>query len=146
MEKGVLPMKGLFIHNMDDEREKADNTGGVYRKSLLYLVSRSLEDLHKMPILGMDAAWHDCNCEDKESGGFHSAQESEIAKWEQFIKDGNKPILYNRTKKRVKTNLKPDFIDLGHGSFDNDIDVVEHTLKKIKGGKLRVPIMNLHGY
>jgi len=146
IEKGTLKKKNLFIHNMDDEREKSDNTGKLYRKSLLYLVSRALEDLHKMPLLGMAAAWDPKNCEDKMSGGFHHTQKGQIEKWSKFIKDGNKAILYGRNKSQVKINLKPDFIDLSHGSFDNDIDIVEFTLKKIKGSPLKTKVVNLCGY
>lgn len=146
IEKGVLDKKKLFIHNMDDEREKADNTGKFYRKSLLYLVSRALEDIHKMPILGMAAAWNSKNCEEKMSGGFHITQKNQIEKWCAFIKSGNKPILYGREKKQVKINVKPDFIDLSHGSFDNDIEVIEFTLKKIKGSTLKTKVVNLCGY
>jgi len=147
INKGVFKKKALYIHNMDDEREKADNTGKVYRKSLLYLVSRALEDVHKMPLLGLDAAWDICNCKDKESGGFHESQKSEVKAWGQFMQDGNAPILYDRKKSRVQINLNPDYIDLSHGSFDNDIDVVEYTIKKIRGdNKLDVKVVNLCGY
>ncbi|MFT6387211.1 MAG: hypothetical protein ACJAUP_000582 [Cellvibrionaceae bacterium] len=146
IEKGTFKKKSLFIHSMDDEREKSDNTGKLYRKSLLYLVSRALEDLHKMPLLGMAAAWDPNNCEDKMSGGFHHMQRGQVEKWCAFIEDANKPILYGRDKSQVKINLKPDYIDLSHGSFDNDIDVVEFTLKKIKGSSLKTKVVNLCGY
>jgi len=146
VEKGTLNKKNLFIHNMDDEREAADNTGKLYRKSLLYLVSRALEDLHKMPLLGMAAAWNSKNCEEKKTGGFHYTQKSQIETWCDFIKEGNKPILYGRNKSQVKINLKPDYIDLSHGSFDNDISVIEFTLKKIKGSALKTKVINLCGY
>jgi hypothetical protein len=147
VNNGVFKKRDLYIHNMDDEREQADNTGKVYQKSLLYLVSRALEDVHKMPLLGLQAAWDCNNCEEKKSGGFHISQKSEIKKWENFIKDGNEPKLYDKRKSQVKINTKPDFIDLSHGSFDNSIEVIEFTLKKILArDKLKVRVKNLCGY
>ncbi len=145
-KKGILNTKQLFIHNMDDEREKADNTATLYRKSLLYLVSRALEDIHKMPLLGMDAAWNPSNCQEKTTGGFHFSQKQQIEKWAEFIKTGNKPLIYKRDKCQVKVNIKPDYINLSHGSFDNDIDVIEFTIKKIRGSELKTKVLNLHGY
>ena len=145
IEKKVLDKKNLYIHNLDEEREQADNVV-IYRKSLLYLVSRSLESLHKMPLLGLDAAWDPEKVEEKKSGGFHASQKKEIETWAKFIDDGNNPKLYTRRQSRVKVSLKPDYIKLSHGSFDNDIAVIESTIRKIKGGSLKVKIHNLAGY
>jgi len=99
-----------------------------------------------MPLLGLDAAWDPEKVEEKKSGGFHASQKKEIETWAKFIADGNKPKLYTRKKSRVKTNLKPDYIKLSHGSFDNDIEVIESTIRKIKGSSLKVKIHNLGGY
>lgn len=57
IDKGVLAKDRLFFDILSDEREQAD-TVGPYGKSLLYLVCRALEDVHKMPILGMESAWN----------------------------------------------------------------------------------------
>lgn len=46
-------IRKLHIYNLDDDAEKDDNTGQVYRKSLLYLVSNAFEEEHKAPLLGM---------------------------------------------------------------------------------------------
>lgn len=48
----IIPQLHLFLLSDDDERD--DNVGGIYRKSLLYLVSRAYESRReKVPILGM---------------------------------------------------------------------------------------------
>jgi Papain family cysteine protease len=49
---GKLDHRKLRIHVLSDELEQADSVG-PYKKSLLYLVSRALEPLHKTPILGL---------------------------------------------------------------------------------------------
>lgn len=50
--------KGIVQHlhhfQLDDDREKADNVATIYRKSMLYLISRSFQEKRKIvPIAGM---------------------------------------------------------------------------------------------
>ena len=56
IEQGILARDRLHIDNLSDARELDDNVG-PYGKSLLYLVSRALEIVHKKPLLGMQVAW-----------------------------------------------------------------------------------------
>ena len=146
--KGVLNKKDLIIHMMDDEREKAD-TVGPYGKSLLYLVSRALEGIHKMPLLGMAAAWNPANAT-QEDGKFNTSQLLQIKKWYTFAKKGTgkvKCFTYNKSQSEVLVSLKGDTIDLAHGSFDNDIKIIEKTIRQIKGNKpLKFPVENLGGF
>lgn len=150
-DKGVLDKKKLFISLMDDECELDDNVGGIYKKSLLYLVSRALEDVHKMPLLGMEAAWDRENA-DQEDGVFNSVQRREIEKWVDFAKDDQDQLIINcdtHSKKNavVKTSLNGDYVELAHGSFDNDIKVIEETIKRIAGiDQLSFPVENLSGF
>jgi hypothetical protein len=44
----------LTEYTMQKDFELADNVGRIYRKSLLYLVSKSFEDTPDMPILGLE--------------------------------------------------------------------------------------------
>jgi len=44
----------LDLYNLNDELEKDDNVAWVYRKSLLYLVSRAFERTGKKSLLGME--------------------------------------------------------------------------------------------
>ena len=44
----------LDLYNLNDELELDDNVAWVYRKSLLYLVSRAFERTGKKPLLGME--------------------------------------------------------------------------------------------
>lgn len=146
IEKGVLEISELHIHNMEDASERADNTGKLYRKSLLYLVSRALEDAHKMPLLGLQAAWDPDNYHNVKTGGFNSSEKAEATRWSDFMKEGNAPKLYGATEKRVSTNKQGGSIDLSHGSFDNSIKVLEFTLKKIRRSTLKQHIENLSGF
>jgi len=142
-KKNIILKEKMFIHLMDDEREKADNVA-VYKKSLLYLVSRALESIHKTPLLGMAAAWDSTYA--KKNDIFNNAQYSEMAKWSKFAND-IKLFTYNKSKSKVKTSRKNDYTDLAHGSFDNDINVIEETIKQIKGvEKLKFRVENLNGF
>src|SRR5690606_40060886 len=55
-ERGILDPATVVLELLSDQREK-DDTVGPYGKSLLYLVSRALEEVHKMPLLGLAVAW-----------------------------------------------------------------------------------------
>jgi len=57
--KTALKINQMFIYNLFDELEKDDNVAGIYRKSLLYLVSNAFESknkkrVKKTPLLGME--------------------------------------------------------------------------------------------
>jgi len=144
-KKNVLDKRNLFIDIMDNERELADNVSKIYQKSLLYLVSRALEDIHKMPLLGMAEAW---NPEQKDV--FNRVQNREIQKWLDFASNGESKVSckeYSKNDAIVQTSQQGDHIDLAHGSFDNDIQVIEQVLKRISGlKKLPFPVENLSGF
>jgi len=148
--KNIIAKEKMFIHMMDNEREKADSVT-VYKKSLLYLVSRALESIHKTPLLGMDAAWWDnMDAKEKEKEKkkdiFNHAQYSEMDKWAKFAKD-IKRFTYGKSDSKVQTSLKDDYTDLAHGSFDNNIHIIEQTIRQIKGvKKLRYKVENLNGF
>jgi len=142
-EKKTISKNKTFIHMMDDERERADDVA-IYKKSLLYLVSRALENIHKTPLLGMAASW-DINYS-KEKDIYNTAQYAEMKRWINYAK-GMQCFFYDKSKSKVKTSRKNDYTDLAHGSFDNDINVIEETIKQIKGvDKLKFKVENLNGF
>ena len=49
-----LSIAALDLYNLNNEKEQDDNVAWVYRKSLLYLVSRAFERTGKKPLLGME--------------------------------------------------------------------------------------------
>jgi len=142
-DDSILNKNKIFIHNMDVEREKADNTAGIYRKSLLYLVSRAFEGMHKMPILGLEEAWNLNKYQKGKSGGFNFAQKNKAKKWTEFFGESENHISYDREDHPIRVNKNHDVEDLSHGSFDNDINVMEFTIQKILDGELKTPVENL---
>ena len=134
--RGVLRKSDLTIEILHNETELADSVG-PYGKSLLYLVSRALEDYHKTPLLGMANAW-----DPKTNDGWHPDLQDTVTEWQKFWGRGTKPKQHSGT--HVSDGIQE--IPLTHGSFDNDVDTMTRTIKRLLGKNLKFPIENLHGY
>ena len=103
-------IKNLAIYNLTDKLEKDDNVVGVYRKSLLYLVSRAFEEEENTTILGMK-------------------------KYNHQIDVDNLPVefIYSKGGKSGRS------ISKSHGGFDNDPYTLNDMLKRILGKKPERP-------
>ncbi|MEO6277897.1 C1 family peptidase [Roseateles sp.] len=144
-EAGVLSVKALRLHVLTDANERADGLPNaerdIYGKSLLYLVSRALDDVRKQPLLGMeralmkpDPAWFD----DQWTIELDGKPNADVAAWLKLWPAGE--LLNRVTKPKVRTTKTGDQIDASHGSFDNNIDVLTGTLERIRGGALVAPM------
>ena len=134
--RGVLRKSDLRIEVLDDAVELADSVG-PYGKSLLYLVSRALEDYHKTPLWGMANAWNS-----RRNDTWHPDLEDTVKEWQKFWGRGAKPLLHSGT--HVSDGVQE--IPLAHGSFDNDVDTIARALKRILGKNLKFSIENLQGF
>jgi pimeloyl-ACP methyl ester carboxylesterase len=134
--QGILKRSDLTIELLSDKRELGDSVG-PYGKSLLYLVSRALEDYHKTPLLGMANAW--------DSGAktaWHPNLVPTVQEWQAFWGKQHLPIQHEET--HVSDGIGT--IPLAHGSFDNDVEVMTRTLERILEKSLSYRIENLKGY
>jgi len=139
-DRGTLNAADIHLDILDDVMERED-TVGPYGKSLLYLVSRALESVHKTPLLGMAMAWSPSPPEDQ----WCPESKPGLDQWRNFAQAAVAPRLYTRADSKVPTGH--GFIDLTHGSFDNDARVVESLIKRIRGdNKCPTVIENLNGY
>lgn len=133
VNNGVLKAADLHVDLMSNERELAD-TVGPYGKSLLYLVSRALESLHKMPLLGMEAAWHTVGADsDARLWNASAATQADLAQWRAFAAAGAVGLQVHKDKLVRTGTAAGQTIALAHGSFDNDIDVIGATLARVLG-------------
>jgi Papain family cysteine protease len=134
------------FHILDDERERADSVG-PYGKSLLYLVSRALEEHHKMPILGMEIAWTPpaAGVDVQQVFGNKPALVQAVARWQMDWKGPRPRPLSASTIRDVADGSHT--IAAAHGSFDNDVDVVTQTIRAIlkPTGDLE-PVTDLRGF
>jgi hypothetical protein len=139
---GLLGKSSLHIDLLTDEAETRD-TVGTYGKSLLYLVSRALEDKHKTPILGLAIA----NEEDgkgKEMELNTDLHRNAYSAWRKLT-DRFAVTIEAHGGPKVKTGPR-EIIDIAHGSFDNDLKVVNNSLKRILGCEPGVKIADLSGF
>lgn len=136
-DKGVLAKNALVFELLSDERELED-TVGPYGKSLLYLVSRALEQVHKMPLLGLAAAWR---LDGDRPDVFNRHKASDIKTWLKLW-GSTPPNLVN--DKQVSDGL--GWIKATHGSFDNNVEVVGRTLERIVGKRLEFQVESLRGF
>lgn len=146
---GTAGAKSTYVSVLDDKNEVSDPCVPVaYSKSLLYLVSRALEPDHKTPIIGMQKSW-DRNgwLADKTDDFFNSRTWSQVEKWNEVAKNvvvdqaiDIAEVPTRRTAGRVQT------IKANHGSFDNNLDVVNMAIERIIGVKPTTLVTDLRGF
>ncbi len=141
-------MDRLHIDVLSDKIEREDTVGSIYRKSLLYFVSNALEaDLHT-PILGLD------RINDEAYSGWDGSSDTgeALSVWRSAAKAARLDSRTRRIKdERIQVALdadrkQPVLHPAAHGSFDNDIDVVSRTLKRITAAELTLPVDDLRGF
>lgn len=138
---GVLPLQALRLNVLTDANERADGLPSaereLYGKSLLYLVSRALDDIRKQPLLGMeraqmqpDPAWADDQ--------WAAPPNADVAAWLKLWPGG--ALLNKVATPQVRTTKAGDRIPASHGSFDNNIELMTATLERIRGQALVSPM------
>jgi hypothetical protein len=148
LKKGARALKSsdLHLHYLSDKNEKDDFLAGIktaglhlYGKSLLYLVSRALDDVRKIPLLGferaVETAWHGGD-EKWQRDQWAPEHLSFIAQW----LAGFKGHLHRVDKPSVTVNKRGKTAQAQHGAFDNDIETVGATIERIRGAPLASPI------
>ena len=128
----MIKPQQMHLHYLTDRQEKDDDMAQLgpvtlYGKSLLYLVSRALDDVRKMPLLGMERAHDPAHFTEDQ---WARNQLASLAEWNAAHPAANRhpvPTPYIRVNKLGKTEQAT------HGSFDNNIEVIEATLQRITG-------------
>ena len=135
MTNGVLRKQDFHVELLSDARELGD-TVGPYGKSLLYLVSRALEDQHKTPILGMANAWDPSK---RSLWSNDPVIQRGLKAWQTFWGTVRSPR--EITDPQISNGVAR--IPAAHGSFDNDLAVLTRTLERIAGRPLKHPVEQL---
>lgn len=104
--KDVFGIDRMKIYNLDNQLELGDTVTPLYRKSLLYLVSNSFEDVHRERILGMQTLRNRLG---RLPGG-------PIFRFE---------ISTGSTQRNASTSATT------HGGFDNDLATMNDVLKTV---------------
>ena len=140
----VFRLNDLWLHYLSDANERADGLpdaqARLYGKSLLYLVARALDDVHRMPLLGLQKAVEPQALDPKD---WSADQLATVTLWHQQWSPGAPgpaqrgfPVV----TPDVPTTATRKTTQATHGSFDNNVDVIAQTLKRIKGRALIAPI------
>jgi hypothetical protein len=134
---GVFELSKLWLYVLSDGNEKDDGLPtsklAAYGKSLLYLVSRALDDVRKMPLLGMERALLSKYARDSDQ--WDEDQLLEVRRWQAVWPAGN-PLLVTIDTPQVINTREKDHIQATHGSFDNNIAVLTETIARIRGTPL----------
>jgi hypothetical protein len=127
---GTLDPRHWHIHTLSHRNEQADNVG-PYGKSLLVLASRSLEDSHKMPLLGFDQAFDADSAAAAASGDLwspdHIADLREwIGFWHGLGHDATNRAAHVLSKPNIATGARS--VRASHGCFDLAVDIMGDAL------------------
>lgn len=116
-EATLLPLaetgkiKDLAIFTMDETHEKRDNTAGVYRKSLLYLVSRAFEAERDARILGLEEHL-------RRSGRTMG-----------YLGDDSARLVLGPATHGSRSSTQAT----SHGDFDNDVETMMSLARRVLG-------------
>lgn len=140
VDGGTLARNRFVVHALCDARERDDSVG-PYRKSLLYLISRALERQHKTPLLGFANAFDGARAG---AQWWHEDWVDDVDLWQRwywpngapgdFAESGSPPPGGNLFVIDAKSvSAGPRSIAATHGSFDNNVEVVSATLRRMLG-------------
>ena len=125
---GGLP---FTVRVLSDRNEKEDALPTpkveLYGKSLLYFVSRALDDVRKMPLLGFERAARPGY--EKNPDQWEAEELPQIQAWLKAFKGS----VVAESRQRVPVSAHGHTIQATHGSFDNNVDVVTDTIARIAG-------------
>ncbi|MBD3734745.1 MAG: caspase family protein, partial [Sphingopyxis sp.] len=107
---GKKKIEEASLFAMTREAERADNCANIYRKSLLYLVSRAFEPKKGTPILGMEDF---IRTDPEVKRAFRDA------------------VILSPTASSAKPTMASG--SRSHGGFDNDVATLENVLRRMLG-------------
>jgi hypothetical protein len=110
-KRSEFGIDAMQILNLNERLEQDDTVGKLYRKSLLYLVSRAFEESPPMPLIGMER---------------FNADLPPNRRLTFIYSDGP-----GGREKRTTSET--------HGGFDNDVASMNHVLRTVLGKKPKTP-------
>lgn len=145
VDRKILKKQDIHMHLLSDGREK-DDTVGPYQKSLLYLVSRALENRHKTPLLGMENVF---NKSFNNKDNWNNNTLSHLRTWQNFwgsqglniVDDEQVPTAVEWKGGKIVREIEK--IKAAHGAFDNDVKVIDQTIRRITGKPPQHNVENL---
>jgi len=140
----------LHLDLLSDRLERNDNVVMIYRKSLLYMVANALEVDLRTPLMGM------ANVLNPDFKGWDgtSSVSATLSQWRTALASaglkvgkGIRLLDADKVTHAIDNTGKSLFqINAAHGSFDNDVEILTSTLKRILGGPLLQAVDDLRGF
>jgi hypothetical protein len=145
---GTINPKKAYASVLTDENELGDACVPVaYSKSLLYLVSRALEPDHKTPVLGLQKAWKGPGRRPPKGDDlFSQPLWSDLTDWDKVSGSVTLDEIAATAVPTLRENGKVETIPASHGSFDNNLDVINTALRRMLGRKPELEVTNLKGF
>jgi Papain family cysteine protease len=137
----ILPLDRLWLGYLDDVNEKRDGLPsphpGLYGKSLLYLVSRALDDARKIPLLGMARAHEPKYAGDADQWAREHLRD--VRAWQRTWTESRGPEKRTTlvTRPTARVTKAGGQVQSTHGSFDNNIEILTAAIERIRGAKLK---------
>ena len=138
---GTLDPKTWHLHLLSDANER-DDAVGPYRKSLLYLVSRSFE-VHKTPILGLEKVFdREAAQPGKDDDLWSHGVLDEVRAWQDFWAglgdDHDRTNRLDHTLRAGSVATGGGTIPASHGCFDNSVAIIGKALSYVAGKEVEV--------
>ena len=147
IDRQYLDPERFYLNVLSDELEQLDKVG-PYGKSLLYLISRALEDAHKEPVLGLH--WlHESNTK-KIPDDFWFVPPSrrdgtrdnpDVETWREKYGSLLQKQVCIHTDRFVSNGV--DQVPQTHGSLDNQIKLMTEVISQIRSTKADPPVKSL---
>jgi len=148
IDRELIAVKDFYLHVLSDELEQLDHVG-PYGKSLLYLISRALEDKHKEPMLGLH--WlHEQDAKSiPDDFWFVPPSRRDRERVNPDVETWRSQYL---TKLRKQVDVASErfvsdgvtMIPQSHGSFDNQIEIMTDVITQIRGRKANPIVSSLN--
>ena len=135
----IIDLSRLSMSYLSDENERRDALPApglaLYGKSLLYLVSRALDDARKIPLLGMERANLAAHAADE--GQWAREHLEHVARWQRLWRPSPASCI---SEPQVVVDAAGTRRQAVHGSFDNDIATMTRAIESIAGRGLVAPL------
>ena len=129
---GTLDARHWHLHLLSHANELRDHVG-PYRKSLLLLVSRAFEDVHKTPLLGLDASFDARTARSTAADGMWSRRGvEEVAQWLDFWRTLGTDATNRHVLRSSTVSTGAGRVAASHGCFDNAVDVMGDLLGAVR--------------
>lgn len=132
-DAGIIDLSTVTVSVLSDRNERDDGlpspSVSIYGRSLLYLVSRALDDVRKIPLLGMEKAYGTGAPADSDT--WDESQLKEVKDWQ--ARWHGRGTLRVVTDKDVRISIHGATAQATHGSFDNNVQELESLLLRISG-------------